>query len=164
MCQLCNGASLDNVLVNQDLLIRTSGYAMTQVSDHRGGGWTYTIGLLERFGHPDLLTLDVDLALQAGLVNALAASVVEHGVLPGRAELRSDGLSTVLVHPNHLAEGRVAMWTKRHQRVPQTGEFLQVVLSSRHFCACHAPLRQMLDKPLVRTVGNEPSHRRRRKR
>jgi hypothetical protein len=159
MCHLCDGNTLGSLLQSQDLLIRTHGFTMTQVSDGKGGGHTYTVGLRERFDHPDLVVLAVKPTLQAEVLQRLATSVVEHGVLPSRSEMHSDGLSTVRVHTNHLNDGLVAMWTQRHHRVPLPGEFLQVVFSSHYFCSCHANAQRLLDKPFVRQSG-VPVHRR----
>jgi Domain of unknown function (DUF4262) len=136
---------------------------MTQASDGKGGGHTYTVGLQEQFDHPDLIVFDVELALQAEVLKTLATSVVEHGVLPSSSSLHRDGLSAVRVHTNHLNDGLVAMWTQRHHRVPLPGEFLQVVFSSSYFCSCHANAQRLLDKPFARRSGG-PVHRRKSRR
>jgi hypothetical protein len=153
MCHQCDGITLGSLLQSQELLIRTHGFTMTQVSDGKGGGYTYTVGLQERFEHPDLIVFDVKLALQAEVLKELATSVVERGVLPSSSALHRNGLSAVRVHTNHLNDGLVAMWSQRHHRVPLPGEFLQVVFSSAYFCSCHATAQRLLDKPLARRSG-----------
>lgn len=54
MCMLCEGASAQDVLDGFRSRIAEFGFTMVSV----GGGsssWTYTIGLLENFGHPELV-------------------------------------------------------------------------------------------------------------
>ena len=43
--------------------------------DHGAAGWAHTIGLEERFGHPELLVFGNDLAVLAPLLNALGERV-----------------------------------------------------------------------------------------
>lgn len=43
--------------------------------DERTAGWAHTIGLLERFGHPELLVFGPDLERIGPLLNAVAARV-----------------------------------------------------------------------------------------
>lgn len=43
--------------------------------DHGASGWVHTIGLEQRFGHPELLVFGNDLAILAPLLNALGERV-----------------------------------------------------------------------------------------
>jgi hypothetical protein len=78
MCMMCDGATRDEALRSLHQKIDRRGFTVMSVGssyDHRG--WAYTIGLVDRLGHPELVI--------AGLVIGQAAVVL--------AELATDVLS-----------------------------------------------------------------------
>jgi hypothetical protein len=56
--------------------------------DHGTPGWAHTIGLEERFGHPELIVFGSDLAVLAPLLNALGERVRAGARLAAGSELR----------------------------------------------------------------------------
>lgn len=89
MCLICDGFSEDDVIRGLDLTIRTYGWALTQVDGGRTA-WGYTIGLLESYGHPELIVMDLDVGFQPKLMRPLVETIESEGSLDP-AEL--DGLA-----------------------------------------------------------------------
>ncbi len=145
----CDGFSEEEIERHDDLCIQVHGFLMQQVyeqpRDERS--WTYTIGLIENFGHPELLCVQISANTQAELVHALGTAVVENGELPAEA-LQDLDVELRPVHEDHLDGDLVASWRNRYAgRPPARGEFLQVVPGPSWFCRCHEGSVQHLDDP-----------------
>ena len=78
MCLECDGFSHEQVMRGLDLKIRTYGWALTQV-DEGPSAFSYTIGLVESYGHPELIALDFDAKHHHPLISWLVDDIVEHG-------------------------------------------------------------------------------------
>ena len=144
MCLECDGYSHEAAMQALDLQIRVHGWALIQVEDG-GADWCYTIGLVERFGHPELCVIDAELDVGAKLIHQLVKGIVARGELP--AEHRLTGLQCVEVHRDHLRSHLFARWTEQYGHPLRQGEMAQVVLPAGSYCECHAPLVRRLDIP-----------------
>jgi len=122
----CDGYSLEEFRRHVDLTIRVNGYLIQQVADDPEE-WTYTVGVAESWGHPDLLIVDGPLEVQSRLVAELISDVRDHGEI--RPELLDNlDLHLVPVHESHFASGIVGIWEDRQSRPATTGDFLQIQL------------------------------------
>ena len=148
MCELCNGASADDVveLLHRQVLRR--GFTMMSVEGLVP--WVYTIGL-EALGHPELVVAGLDTPAAAELLELLGRRVMRGAQLEPDTIVEMDGLTFGLaaVHPSRLASGLCAMWERHEQAHPGSGRLrvLQVQVPDEHFCACHAGTQPRLDLP-----------------
>ena len=146
MCIRCEGYSEGQVERMYDLMIDVHGFAMTQVQEHGEHGWTYTMGLRDRFDHPDLLIVQLVPKVQAELGSMLGQMVVDEGKLDFQALAEND-IELVPVDPRHFRDGLVADWVNRYGRFPEEGEFLQVMVGPSLLCECCQHRVQRLDDP-----------------
>ena len=128
-----------------DLQIRTYGWAVVQVGDDERT-FSYTIGLVENFDHPELIVVDVEPSWQHGLINELAEGIATTG-RPALDRPSTRGVRCVEVHANHLHGDYFGMWASRYGALPQPGQVLQVRLPDSAYCECHAPAVRRLDRP-----------------
>ena len=128
MCQMCDGMSLDEVLHDLHHLVERFGWAVVGVEAPRP--WAYTIGLADRYGHPELVLVGVDTSLATNVLNALGTMVATG------EELRPGGKDVVVgemelsfgaVHPVHLAAGLVGRWEAFYEWRPGPSPALEVV-------------------------------------
>jgi hypothetical protein len=128
MCFICDGHSVDELDRSNDIAIAVHGWMLCQVAADVRPGWAYTVGLQESFDHPELLCIDLgsDPEVQRFVVDRLAGMVAATGSID-REELTWAGLQLVPVHPSHFTHGLAALWSKRYERLPSEGEFLQIV-------------------------------------
>lgn len=148
-----------------DLAIRVHGFARVGVEDPSGPGWTYTLGLMENFDHPDLVCIEVEPDAQRAFVQAVGAMVVDDDAPPDPVALAELDLELVPVDPCHLRGDLVAWWIERHGRRPDGGDFLQVLPGPSYFCERHATWARRLDdpRPLVGLCPNRAERRARRR-
>ncbi len=152
MCLHCEGFSEEEIERSQDLTIRIHGWLLQSVSDEEGVGWSYTVGLTESYGHPELICLDIALDDQVQVIRWLADQVVATGRIDADAPQRGC-IELLPVHRDHLATDLIATWLNRYDRVPEGDEFLQIVFNSCHFCEGHDHYLRLLDRPDVYTRG-----------
>jgi len=127
MCMRCNGYSLEEFRRHVDLTIRVNGYLIQQVADDLDGEWTYTLGVPESWGPPDLLIVDGPLEVQARLVTELITDVSDRGEIRPEVLEHLD-IHLVPVHESHFASGIVGIWEDRQSRSATRGDFLQIRL------------------------------------
>ncbi len=121
----CEGYTWEEIDRHTDLVIRVHGYLLMQVADE-DRSWTYTIGLVEGWDHPEFLCLDGGLEAQAVLVNALGDEIRRIGhVRPTTAEFLDVRL--VEIQESRLHNDRVAAWEDRYERPATTEDFLLVI-------------------------------------
>lgn len=110
-----------------DVALRIHGWTAMVVGDdlHDDGGWAYTLGLQENFGHPDLILLDTCPTLSWPVITSLAGSVAALGQLD--AGFGCDGGTTVPVHPRQLEDGLVTCWEDFYELSAREGDFVQVL-------------------------------------
>jgi hypothetical protein len=146
MCLECDGYSFEEAMQALDLQIRVHGWVFQQIGTG-AGSFSYTIGLLENYGHPELVVLDVWDDMQASILTALAAGIVEDGQLRA-GDLAVTGVRCAEVDPIHLRDDRYfGTWANRYGRLPVAGEVLQVLLPDSAFCDGHVGLMRRLDLP-----------------
>lgn len=132
-----------------DLRIRVHGWALQQVTDHDGCvRWSYTIGLVEHYGHPELTTLDVEADTQTRVLRKLVDDIVQHGEV-SPITVTAGGLEIVEVLPQYLRSDLFGTWSNRYGFQPPPGTFQQVLLPPSAFCPCHADMQFRLDRPGV---------------
>jgi Domain of unknown function (DUF4262) len=143
MCLRCDGYSEEEVWRATDLAIRTFGWSLVLVEDE--SPWLYTIGLLESFGHPELVVVDIKLERGELLIRSVAQMVEDTGGVDWR-ELKRRGIGLVTVHDDHLRSDLFGSWINFYDKVPASGSFLQVLPPKDWFCACHQSAGRRLDR------------------
>lgn len=147
MCLQCDGYSYEEAMQALDLQIRVHGWVLQHVyDDHTGESWSYTIGLVESYGHPELTMLDVKADEQDRVIRLLVDGIVTHGEM-SPVTILAEGLEIVDVHPDHLVGDLFGTWGNRYGFPPPPGTMQQVLLPSSAFCPCHADAVTRLDKP-----------------
>lgn len=151
-----------------DLRIRVHGWALVQVQDD-DTAWSYTIGLTESYGHPELTIVDADLGYGARLITQLVEGIKAGGALSATTLRRFD-VHCVEVHQSHLRGDLFGMWSNRYGRYMQRGEMLQVVLPKEAYCDCHRHQVRRLDRlgpippPRLPELPHAPPNRAERRR
>jgi hypothetical protein len=128
MCQMCEGWSLEEVRQDLSERIDRFGWALQGVTGPRP--WVYTIGLTERFGHPELIMAGVDISCASFALNVLGAGIGDGETFtPGLEGVDVDDvpLDFGQVHPVHVASGLVAMWEDHYTHLPGAPPPLEVV-------------------------------------
>lgn len=161
MCVICNGMTEQESDATMQTMIDVHGYYIQMVRGPDHPEWSYTIGLQEAIGHPDLICIDVATSLQEALLADIGRSIID-GFPPTKAELRAADIELLPVHPSHLAGDLVAQWRRRQNRLPAEGDFLQILPGLSYFCSCHAGRLQRLDGPTIRIANRGPNRQQRR--
>jgi len=121
----CDGDSIEQVMQAIDLNIRTYGWHHVLVDAPKP--WSYTIGLRESFGHPELAVVDLERSAQVELVRWACESIEDCGSIDA-FERSALGVEIVTVHDCHLREGEwFGTWhastTRSHPRAPSSRSF-----------------------------------------
>ncbi len=149
-------------MLDLDLTIRTFGWQLTQVSDPAPTTmlpWSYTIGLAESYGHPELMMIGLDLDMQNTVIRKIVDPIVQTGRVD-RGFLERVGVTLVEVHRNHLAGDWFGTWSNFYQRTPSPGSFLQIVPPNDWFCECHQHAMPHFELPGPIRFGNRAERRR----
>ena len=163
MCLECDGYSHDAALHALDLRIRVHGWTLLQVGDE-SSAFTYTVGLLESYGHPELIILDVKRGLQVELLTRLASSIATTGRMSD-VVTTLERLRFVEVHSSQMQPNHFAMWAERYGHLPAAGDVLQVLLPDDAFCGQHVGAVTRLDRPrLTPSPFGHPNRAQRRQR
>ena len=160
MCLQCDGYAFEQAMLELDLRIRVDGWALVQV-DAGVASWSYTIGLTEHYGHPELTMVAVRLELQSAVIHRLVDDIVETGKLDLDLVAEHE-LELVEVHSTRFAQAWFGTWSNHYERRPAPGGFLQIVPPSSWFCECHADATPRLDRAGPGPDGNR-AHRRRQR-
>jgi len=119
MCCMCDGWTLDEA--QADLNDRKQRFGWTLQGVEGARPWTYSIGLTERFGHPELVMAGVPIDAAGAMINALGHRIAAGEDLidgdhlwEGEIELEVGG-----VHPVHIADGLVGQWEEHYWRHPE---------------------------------------------
>lgn len=145
---MCEGASREELAEEARLHIIHHGWFLQGVLADPGkaGGWVYTVGLLENFGHPELVVTDIEYERGGQFLNMLGELVREGEDL--RDHVGGSGLAAMRsVHPWHFEHDLVNTFIELEGRMPVAGEYLQVVSSS--YCECHRHQLTDLSRPNV---------------
>lgn len=144
-------------MLSLDLTIRAFGWQLLQITDTNP--WSYTIGLLESYDHPELMVTGLELDLQKRMIRKIVDSIETNGSVDD-AFLEREGVTLVEVHPNHLAGDWFGTWSNFYQRLPPPGSFLQIVPPSDWFCDCHQHAMPHFERPERIRYGNRADRRR----
>ncbi len=157
---LCDGMTKDDLERSIATKISLHGFTMIQVASNPS--WTYSIGLVDRPGAADLVCIGVEESTRSVLVADMAAAMVR-GEDTSEPTLAAADIQLADVHPAHLRGDMFAAWSRWRGRLPEAGEFRQIVLGPSWFCSCHARQVIRLDGPsMVCPVGPNRAQRRRR--
>ncbi len=160
MCLQCDGYSYEQSMLELDLLIQVHGWALVQVEGDVTS-WSYTVGLTENYGHPELAMTTVRLELQSAVIHRLVDDIVETGHLDLDLVAERE-LELVEVHPTYFIQEWFGTWSNHYERPPAPGGFLQIVPPASWFCDSHASATPRLDRPGHTPDGNRATRRRRR--
>ncbi len=153
MCILCEGADRDEALFSLHAMVITHGWALQGVEAGPSTlGWVYSVGLAQRFRHPELVVVGGDLLDGARAINELGEEVRAGRRFEPGAEVRLPiGLIGIgAVHPAHVAGGLVAVWEEYHDALgPPRPELalLQLILPGGGYCHHHNQSVPLLSDP-----------------
>ena len=146
-------------MLSLDLTIRTYGWQLQLVTDTNP--WSYTIGLLESYGHPELMVAGLKVDTQNMMLRKIVSAIEQTGSVDDEF-LESEGVTLVEVHPNHLASDWFGTWSNFYERIPAPGSFLQIVPPPDWFCDCHRRSMPHFELPGPIRFGNRAARRKRR--
>ena len=169
MCQICDGASIDEVRKAVDRKIDLHGWVVQAVE---GGAdsdpWAYTIGLVEQFQHPELVVTSLDATVAGRLLDDLAERVRGgERFAPGSTDVGGVEVHFVPVHPWQFANGLFAMWFDHYRRFGSDDlllSALQVIIPGWPYCSRHAHRAPRLDRSEPAVGGPRPNRAQRRAR
>ena len=153
----CDGYSIEQVMQVIDLNIRTYGWHHVLVDAPKP--WSYTIGLRESFGHPELTVVDLEPSAQVELIR-WACECIEDGGSIDSFERSALGVEIVAVHDSHLRDGEwFGTWHAFYDAEPPSGSFLQILPPPTWECDHHRGGSRRLDRPDCRPGGNRAQRR-----
>ena len=163
MCDICNGRTYEQARRAMELHVIHHGWALQGVypgeDDTDEGHWTYTIGLVENFDHPELILTDAEYTIAGEILNRIG-EMVRSG--DDMSQLANMGISLREVHPAHLDTDLFASWIDLYGHAPEPGQVLQIVLPDANYCPCHSVLRCDLSDPSQRPGSRRPNRAQRR--
>ena len=123
MCFICDGGTLEELHRRIDDAIDGRGWFISAVEAGPGvPAWAYTIGLSERFGHPELVVVDPQcFACAADLINALAEDVARGVVHQAGDTVGGQGRLVArigAVHPEEWNTDRFNGWLWYYEEKP----------------------------------------------
>ena len=166
MCEICDGATWEEVLLRKRLEIESVGWSLTAVEGAPDGTcWTYTVGLTTSFKHPELVVTSVRYDMAAGLLERLCELIAEGDRFDDATEVDvgRGSLRFVIVHPAQL-EPTFANWVRLYEACVPPPELkgLQVVVPDDWFCGEHPDPQPLLNvpSPVMAWQGMNRSERR----
>ncbi len=164
MCQMCDGMTLDEVREDLNRRIDRFGWVLQAVEDR--SPWVYTIGLLERFGHPELVMAGIAIEEAGFALNDLGRRIEDgerFGIGAPGIEVEGVAIEIAAVHPVHVGNGLVAVWDDHYAHAGRHDLELEVVQVLAVGARKHQP---RLSRPYVTLgrTGSAPGHRSRRRR
>jgi hypothetical protein len=159
MCEICNGMSYEEMWERMHEHIGAGQWFLecVEASAHTRT-WAYTVGLVENFGHPELVVCDFEVVSGGSLLNEIATQI-QCGlrVVPG-ATIDLDGYAVEIgaVHPSYVAHGLCAMWSNYYAwrgAPPGPFEVLQVIPPLTEWCDHCDRHRRCLSIPGERGFG-----------
>jgi hypothetical protein len=152
MCEICDGKSEDEVRLSLAKKIDTYGWAVEAVEgDADFESWAYTIGLMEHFGHPELVITSLSAEDSCRILNVLGNHIRE-GRRFSAGEIALVGgipVELVAVDPQQFEHGVFNIWFDNYRALEDVFQLsaLQVVLPRWLFCECHGHHQPRLDQP-----------------
>ena len=143
MCLRCDGYSEKQIQQMTEMQIAVHGWGVVAVDDHPPVA--YSIGVLENYGHPELVVMDIETLAAQQLINHVGALIRDGGGALDRDVLSGQGIQIVEVHPTHLRSGLVGGWARYYGERPRAGDFVQILPPPQLLCACHRDMIHRLD-------------------
>lgn len=144
MCLRCDGYSEEQISGMTEMHIRVYGWSVVAVEEARP--WSYSIGLLENFAHPELVVTDMEIRSAKALINAVADVVRRGNGQPAHCELQDRGVEMVVVGERHMRSRLFNSWTRYYGEPPHAGDFVQILPPPEMYCACHRDKYRRLDR------------------
>lgn len=117
MCRVCEGFSIEDVVALDTAHIAEYGYGIQGVVGPGGlndgfGSWAYTVGLLDRAAHPELIVAGLPPSDGSSLLSVLAGSVLAgERYQVGETIDLGEGIATVgAVHDLQYEIGTFSTW------------------------------------------------------
>jgi len=115
MCDICDGATPAEALASFQQRISEYGWAMQSVVPNDGAfPWTYTVGLIKRFNHPELIIVGLPDRVAAHVLHGMVGEIDARGVdyrSHESVDLRCGCHFHInRVHPNRLGEDWFNTW------------------------------------------------------
>lgn len=164
MCAICDGMSREEMHAQTHQRIGRYGYTMLSI--HGPHPWTYTIGLSEKYEHPELIVTGLDDVSAYGLIEAVADRILAgERCVPSYERLIGDHpVRFGDVHPSQWSHGRFDGWKAYYGWLghkPSTQEAVQIVWSNDEwryppdpgFCIAHDDCQPLLSAPAHRDVN-----------
>ena len=160
MCMMCDGFSQEEMFAHDAAIIEEHGFLVTGVGEGDPPHWAYTVGLLDRAGHPELIVAGPHVEIAAGLINQIGRPILEGR----RFEVGDTWMSPAgtvrfgAVHPIQYRLGTFNVWLGLEQSgyLRSTHlEAIQVVAPVGSFCRCELCVQPDLSRPESR-VGVAP--------
>jgi hypothetical protein len=86
---MCEGFSQEDVLAADAAIIEEHGYLVTGVGESEPPHWAYTVGLLDRVGHPELILAGPHFEVAGAIINHVGRQILD-----GRSFAAGDTLLT----------------------------------------------------------------------
>jgi hypothetical protein len=176
MCFICDGGTEQDLLDQTHARIAEHGFTMMMVGDDRSS-WAYSIGLLENFGHPELVVTGLDATSASAVITGLAERIRD-----GERFTAASPDTTYMgwpvrfgeVHQSQWRHGRFAMWCAYYGHrgeLPANPDAVQLLWANdddvfppdRDFCAAHRNCQPVLSVAATRDVNLPPRRSQRRK-
>ena len=149
MCWRCDGYSEKQVHDATEMQILVHGWSVAAVEATRP--WCYSIGVLERFGHPELVVMDIQTKAGQALINFVGALVRDGDGIADQKVLKQERIRLVTVHERHVRSELFAMWSDYYGESPKRGDFVQILPPPQMLCPCHRHAYRRLDR--VQEIG-----------
>jgi hypothetical protein len=176
MCILCDGGSPQDLLEGFRSRIAEFGFTMVSVGDGTSS-WTYTIGLLENFAHPEFVVTGLDPGAASDVITGLVQRVRDGESFTGASpdsSHRGVALRFGDVHRTQWTHGRFAMWEAHYDLFggrPLSRSATQILWPNddgvfppdRDFCHAHRNCQPVLSVITARDVNRSRSRSKRRK-
>ena len=174
MAHECNCAPIEEVVANIDRRIGDGYWSLIAVEGTASQPpWVYTVGLTERFDHPELIVTASCSSCGGALLNELAARIKAGERLPVPTVepifVRGEPVHVRPVHRLQWHHGWFNMWLNYYAEKPwdpPRREAVQIVFANEVGFPWEQPRdggQVLLDKPTARTVSSLSRRNRRRR-
>lgn len=176
MCFICDGGTEEEWAARTRDRIREFGFTMVAVGSGTRS-WTYTIGLLETFGHPELVVTTLAAQSAFGLINGMVDRIrsgERFDASSRETSLQGQPVRFGLVHRTQWVQGRFAAWVNHYGEsgfLPAEPNAVQLLWANddgvfppdRDFCHHHRHCQPLLAFAVAANV-HESARRKRRPR